>query len=224
MKNFQNIRRLYSIPEEENYGMDEKELLEMESGLNIVVPKVLRTYYLTLGKHELLNYTHNRLLTPEKEVGFSEDRYLVFYEENQGVVYWGIKESDLASDNPTVYGNYCPDTDTPDWHQEAATTEDFLLMMAIINGVLGGLKYNGNCFDPVSADVVHYISTHWKEVKEISNDHQKYFTDNFHDAISLSFDEELNCTALFVGTSDRERFDILLDKLDVDWSYTSDED
>jgi hypothetical protein len=223
MNNLQKIKRLYSLSEDENYGFSDGEITELEARLNVQLPEKLKDYYLTLGKNEDLNEVYNRLLKPDHEIDFSDDRYLVFYEENQVVTYWGIKEADLKLTNPPVWGNYGTDED-PDWVTEAKTTEDFFLLMAAYNGTLGGLKYNANSFSQIDGAVVDYIKQNWKEVPEISWGKQSVYTDDFYEVISLCFDEQQNCTAAFVGTSDRERFDKILDNLDVDWSYTSDED
>jgi hypothetical protein len=106
MTNLQKIKRLYSLSEKQNYGFSDIEIAELEARLNVQLPEKLKDYYLTLGKNEEINYVHNRLLKPDHEIGFSEDRYLVFYEENQVVAYWGIKEADLKLPDPPVWGNY----------------------------------------------------------------------------------------------------------------------
>ncbi len=47
----------------------------------------------------------------------------------------------------------------------------------------------------------------------------------YHEAISLCFDDEGQCTAVFVGTEDEERFSDLLELFGYeDWSYTSYDD
>lgn len=219
MANFQNIRQLYAIGDEKS-GFSETEISTLESKIGHRLPAMLREYYLTLGKVENLNYLHNRLLKP----GFSDDRYLVFYEENQVAAYWGIKEEDLGLEDPPVYGNYHPAGEKPDWHLETNTTGDFLLLMAVYNGTFGGLQYNANSFDPVKAEAIDHIKKNWNEVKEISFDRQKIYTEDFNEVISVSFDEKQRATGIFIGTSDQERFDKLLDDLDVDWSYVSYED
>jgi hypothetical protein len=96
------IRRLFQLPEEESSGFSETEIAAVEQSLNIKLPAVLREYYLIIGKNEKVNDSHNKLLGPDT-IYFTEDRYLVFYEENQGVVQWGIKESDLSIGNPSVW-------------------------------------------------------------------------------------------------------------------------
>ncbi|MGN7808858.1 SMI1/KNR4 family protein [Flavobacterium sp. 22076] len=223
MNYIQKIKRLYGLSEKENYGFSEDEILAVEKDLEITFPKKLKEYYLELGKEENLNYAHNRLMKPNGEIEFSEDDVLVIYEENQVVAMWGIKKDDLKLDNPPVYGSY--DTiEQSDWEIETQTTDNFFLFMGVYNGTLGGLKYNGNYLGPVDSDIVKFVEENWKPAPEISRDNQKVYTNNFYDVISLSFDQNKNCTAAFIGTSDQNRFDEILDCIDIDWSYLSYDD
>ena len=219
----QKIKQLYNLDESINsFGYEEVELTEVEKRLELNLPEKLRAYYLTLGKNTSINNTHNNLFKPT-EIGFSNDMYLMFYEENQSVVSWGIKHTDLELDNPPVWGNY-GSNELPDWQLEANTTELFLLLMAIVNGTLGGLKYNANSFETVKPEVVRTIKMSWTEIEEISWNKQKMYTNDFKEVISLSFDEKENCTAIFTGTNNKHRFDNLIDSLKIKWSYISTED
>ncbi|MFH6993901.1 SMI1/KNR4 family protein [Flavobacterium sp. FlaQc-48] len=223
MNCIQKIKRLYDLSENENFGFSEIEILELEKKLGIDLPAKLKEYYQELGKEENLNYSYNRLLKPDGEIGFSDDGYLVIYEENQVVAFWGVKKEDLKLDNPPVYGNY--DTiEKSDWEMENQTIGDFFLLMAVYNGTLGGLQYNGNFFGDVDPETVKLIEESWSLVPEISRDNQKVFTDNYYEVISLSFDQENKCTGAFIGTSDQERFDTILENIDLDWSYLSYDD
>lgn len=216
MTYFDKIRHLYNIAAQAHFGFDASEIVQP-------LPAVLKDYYLTLGKHAAINYSHNRLLKPD-QIGFSQDEYLIFYEENQAVVYWGIKQSDLSLSDPPVYGNYSGDEMNPDWHQECATTGGFLLLMAVYNGVLGGLQFNANSFAPVAPETVAYVQETYEEVQEISHATQRVFTKEYEEMVSLSFDKEGSCTGAFIGTNDGDRFDHMLDLLDIEWSYISLED
>jgi hypothetical protein len=228
MTNEEKIRTLYDLPASENHGYSEDEIINLEIDLGVRLPEKLRAYYLSLGRNEAINATHNRLLEPDGEVRFSKDGYLVFYEENQGVASWGIRKDELTIDNPPVWGNYGSDEE-PDWNRETATVEDFFLLMAVYNGTLGGLKYNANCLDitepsSVNAGIVKQISERWKEVDGISWEKQKVYSNDFREVISLSFDSQGNCVAVFIGTNDQHLFDALLDEIEIDWSYVSYED
>jgi hypothetical protein len=148
---------------------------------------------------------------------------MMIYEENQGVANWGIKVSDLGLDHPPVWGNYGSEED-PHWHLETKTTEDFFLLMAIYNGTFGGLKYHANAFEEIEPAIVRYIEDHWELVEEISSERQKIYTDAYQEVINLSFDDENSCEGIFLGTNHQDRFDKILDRLDIDWSYISYED
>ncbi len=223
MNYIQKIKRLYNLSENENYGFSESEMLNLEKTLNTRLPLKFKEYYLELGKEENLNYSFNRLLKPDDEIEFSDDDYLVFYEENQNVAFWGIKKEDLKEDNPPVYGNY--DTiEKSDWEIETQTTENFFLFMAVFSGTLGGLQYNGNYMGEIEPEIVKFVEDNWKLVPEISRENQKVYTDEFYDVVSLSFDQNNNCLAAFIGSSDQERFDKILDGIDIDWSYLSYDD
>jgi len=220
MNYIQKIKRLYSLSENENYGFSEKQILDLEKTLNVKLPSKIKEYYLELGTEENLNYCFNRLLKPENEIGFSDDDFLVFYEENQNVAFWGIKKEDLSLENPPVYGNY--DTiEKSDWEMEIETTENFFLLMAVFNGTLGGLQFNGNYLGEIDSEIVKLVEEKYSLVPEISRENQKIYTADFYDVISLSFDQENNCTGAFIGSSDQERFDAILDLVDIDWSYLS---
>lgn len=223
MNYIQKIKRLYGLSEKENYGFSEAEILELEKDLETSLPIKLKEYYLELGKEENLNYVYNRLMKPDSEIEFSEDNFLVIYEENQNVAIWGIKKKDLKLDNPPVYGSY--DTiEKSNWEIETQTTEDFFLFMGVYNGTLGGLQYNGNYIGNIDSAIVKQVEEKWIFVPEISRDNQKVYTDNFYDVISLSFDQNKNCTAAFIGSSDQARFDHILDIIDIGWSYLSYDD
>jgi hypothetical protein len=222
MTYFQKIRHLYNIPENENHGFPESDIVALEKQLNIVLPAKLREYYLTLGKHEAINNSYNRLLQPA-QIELS-DEYLIFYEENQGVVNWGIKKEDLLQPDPPVYGGYTDDKGHLNWYLELPATETSLLMLAVYNGVLGGLKYNGNFLEGVKPEVVSFIKENWQEHPDISSNVQRIFTRDYEEMISLSIDSEKNCSGIFIGTNDEKRFNNMIDTLDVDWFYLSTED
>ena len=222
MTYFQKIRHLYGIPENENFGFEESEIVALEKRLNIQLPATLREYYLTLGKQEALNYSYNRLLRLGK-VAFSQDGYLLFYEEHQGVVSWGIKKEDLSNPNPPVYGNYSNDELNPDWHFEFPL-DACMLMLAVYTGVLGGLQFNGNCLESIKPEVVSYVKDNWQELEDVSSGTQRIYTRDYAEMISLSFDKDQNCTGIFIGTNHRDSFKNLLDHLDINWFYLSTED
>lgn len=83
-----------------------------ETRLGITIPAALRDYYLSVGRHEL-NRVHNRLWPPD-ELEVLRGR-LVFLEENQSVIYWGVRRRTTAAD-PLV--SQTMDLDEGEWLAE----------------------------------------------------------------------------------------------------------
>lgn len=220
----EKIRKLYGLDETKNYGFSETEILDLETRLSFVFPKVLREYYLTLGKNKKLNDTFNRLLKPKSEIDFSTDRHLVFYEENQTVVYWAIKEQDLHLDNPCVYGNYDAINLTEEWFVDCQTTENFLLSMAFWNGVLGGLKFNANTETDLTEIVINQVEKNWTEIKGITNQQLRFFTTDFSDIIVFTTDLNSKINGIYMGSNNHKKYKNIIETLKMEWDYRSDRD
>ncbi len=218
-----NIRKLYGVDEMvRTDGHTEDAIRTLEERVGNPLPLVLRKYYLDLGLHPSINYVHNRLLGLDK-IQYTDDDYFVFYEENQGVVEWGVKKADMALENPPVWGNYGAGHGA-DWYMESRSMDDFLLLMAIYNGVMGGLSFTANSFRTVDGDTIRFIQDNWKGITDISTDVQKVYTNDYLEVLSLSFDGDGKGTGIFIGTNNSDRFEHLLEILDVEWSYISSED
>ena len=221
---FQTIKTLYNLTK--NYGYSENDIIQEENKQKIKIPKILREYYLKLGKNKKINETHNRLLKLNKETGFSDDGYYVFYEENQAVVYWGINKNDLEKDNPKVYGNYDATNLTEEWFVDSETLEGFLLTMAYWNGVLGGLKYTANYSNDngIENDIVKNIENNWNEIKGITNEQLRFFTNSDIEIIVVTTDLENKANGIYVGINDKKKFVETLDKIKIEWDYRTDKD
>ncbi len=223
MNYIHNLRKLFNLPAGASLGFPEEALTALENRLEIRIPAVLRNFYLALGGCREMTASHNRLLDPAQQVGFSADDHLVFYEENQVVAYWGIKTTDLTQDNPPVYGNYSPSAADSEWLLDAEDMETFLLLMSISNGVLGGLTHNANSFEPLLPDTLAYIEANWKEIHSSSLMPQRIFSNEFDDVICIPVDELGNSMGILVGSSHRKAFDRLL-ALSVNWYFSSDDE
>src|SRR5689334_5225677 len=68
--------------------------------LGVQIPAGLRDYYLVAGRERRFSLCHNHLLPPTKWT--IDKQRLVFMEENQGVVYWGVSTRNRDSDDPPV--------------------------------------------------------------------------------------------------------------------------
>ena len=129
-----------------------------EARLGLRIPGPLRDYYLTVGRHKL-NRIHNRLTEP-KELEVRQGR-LVFMEENQSVVYWGVRAKVKALD-PIVFQTQDPDGD--DWFAESSCSS-FLLTMLSFHAT-GGLPCIGYS-DKFSRNEVPRLVKSWTPVGRV---------------------------------------------------------
>ena len=124
-----------------------------EKRLGIVVPKVLREYYVVAGKETQFNAAFNRLLPPEE--WFVDHKRLAFLEENQQVVYWGTpaisavdarRISARRTPNPARRTFQDPDPpvyqgvngDRINWYREHHNCSTFLIVLLYWHGAFAG--------------------------------------------------------------------------------------
>lgn len=93
-----------------------------EKRLGVRLPVSLREYYLCVGKLELLKLPHHKHYDhAELRV---EDGHLLFMEEKQRSVHWGIRVQDVAVD-PEVWQRVR--SKPPEWRSERLTFFNFIL-------------------------------------------------------------------------------------------------
>jgi len=93
-----------------------------ERGLRI--PLALFDYYSLVGYHRI-NMERNRLV-PIEELNWYKD-WLVFMNDDHGIVSWGIHKHDLSSPDPVVWQGVLEEEIV--WLQEATTLSRFLVEM-----------------------------------------------------------------------------------------------
>ena len=124
------------LPLAPRHACGERAIAAAEKRLGIVVPADLRAYYRAAGRHDGINRAHNRLLPPN-EWAVDSGR-LIFMEENQNVVFWGVPVGPAATeDDPDVW--QAQNGDALTWEPEAAKLSEFLLAMLCWQAVMGGL-------------------------------------------------------------------------------------
>jgi len=103
-------------------GVPPEELERHELRLGVRLPDALRAYMEMAGAVPEWNTIHNRFFSAE-QLCF-EDDFLIFMDENQGVVSWGIPRAELARADPPVWQrtNALP----PDWYSEDRAFTAFL--------------------------------------------------------------------------------------------------
>lgn len=196
---------------------------DTEQGDAPIHPACLREYYLALGQHEAINQTHNRLLSPA-EIYRTDSGYMVFYEENQAVAVWGIKEEDLHLTNPPVYGSY--DMDREEWFRDADTTEKFLLSMAYWNAALGGLPYTACTEAPenMTPAVIAELTKGWTEQKDLTHQFLLFFTQGTNTIMVMTTTPEGDVNGIFLAANEQQAFEHILRQDVIEWDHRSDED
>lgn len=155
MTDFKYIKALFSI--KENNGFSEEEVKKIHN-VSENIPKVLYDYYTQLGKIEELNYTQNKLLSPNKIELSKDGNYLVFYVENQYVCVWAIHKEDLKLDNPPVYMSQ----DEMTWKKETERLTDFLNAMASLQGVFS-LPFSSEEFIFINKEELEIIKKNFQK-------------------------------------------------------------
>src|SRR5262249_9717031 len=132
-----------------------------EARLGVKLPRALWEYYALVGRHQL-NQAHNRLLSPGAL--FIARGHLAFMEENQRVVYWGLRCRELGKADPTVLQTGDPE-DEP-WYSERVRCSEFLTAMLYWQAAGGGLRYVGYT-DYVGVEIVRQIEEAWPLIARI---------------------------------------------------------
>ncbi len=138
-----NLRDEYSrlfaklgLPLSKRDGIPATNLVKAESKLGICLPRALRDYYLVAGRERILNHSFNRLRSPnEWEIHSGK---LIFMQESQTVVVWGVPISKSPAQNPMVF--QCPlvDGELDKWYSERTRCSDFIKFMLHLQAAYGG--------------------------------------------------------------------------------------
>ncbi len=115
---------LFGASPKPNESLEQKRLKQTLRSLRLTIPKSLFDYYEFAGRH-WINEEHNRL-RPVEELSWNDDR-LIFADENQNVVCWGIDRSEVTLDDPVIWQGI--NDDTIDWYSEEQTLSRFLMAM-----------------------------------------------------------------------------------------------
>jgi hypothetical protein len=105
-------------------GLSEKDVKKAESRLGVTLPAALRTFYLSVGAVSELCCIHNTIFPPN-DLSF-EEGYLMFMDENQSVVSWGIKKKDLKMSDPEAWQR---NNSSEDWYSEEKSFLELLTSM-----------------------------------------------------------------------------------------------
>jgi hypothetical protein len=189
------------------------EIAEGESRLGVKLPEAVRAYYLTAGRLNWLNRAHNRLYAPSQWF-IHEDR-LVFMEENQAVLYWGVK-IDEAADDPAVYQGINLGSKAIEWHLEEAGCAEFLVVMLHWQAVCGGLERMGMA--KITPENLASIHTRWSPAGTLKGGMQA-FTQRGDVACVIGEGEDLEIFAASRSEEAFERLERRLMRMDIHLSH-----
>jgi len=105
-------------------GFERKELLQCEKRLKLKLPLAFREYYEFAGKLPI-NTQHNILYEPSKLKIWKGK--LLFMEENQRVVFWGLDLQVLRQTDPQVFQAH--NSEPIEWYSEEKSFSEFILSM-----------------------------------------------------------------------------------------------
>lgn len=118
------VQRYLGRPWKAADGLPKTDVEQAQARLVIKLPAGLRSFYLTLGALPELCSIHNVILPP-KDLRFQED-YLVFMDENQEVVSWGMRREDLPAANPIIWQR---NNTSEEWYSEEKPLAELLASM-----------------------------------------------------------------------------------------------
>ena len=116
------LERLLARGLERDDGVSHTRLSTAATRLGLALPPVVADFYRLAGAAPELQ-EHNRLRDPEALT--VEDCYLVFMEENQRVVDWGLRLPVGGEADPEVWQRV--NGDEPEWHAEGMPFSEFIV-------------------------------------------------------------------------------------------------
>ncbi|OWK38064.1 hypothetical protein FRUB_07184 [Fimbriiglobus ruber] len=173
-----------------------------EARLGFAIPEALRDYYLSVGRHEL-NRVHNRLWSPG-DLEVSHGR-LVFLEENQCVIYWGVRRRTTSAD-PVVFQTM--DLDDGEWVAEVRCSL-FLPAMLCWYAASGSMPHMGYT-DQLPHVTARRMVRGWPPVGR-SSVHSAYI----RDGQVVCIEESGGDAVVRIGTRNRRDFDTLVSEFAV---------
>jgi hypothetical protein len=147
-------------------GESEASISVAEARLALRLPAVLREYYLLAGRFDRFNRAHNELRRPD-EWSVDGDK-LVFLDENQYVVSWGVDAGTSPDDDPPIYQAENVQGRQTEWFVEHEPCSEFLIVMLHLQAAWGGYEFLG--WSEIESESLTKFLTGWTStgsVKEL---------------------------------------------------------
>ena len=216
MKSFERYYRrsfeLLGFPLKRSDGTALGRIEAAERRLGVCLPEPLRQYYLAAGKESRFNHAHNRLIDlSELEV---DSKRLIFLEENQCVVVWGIDLKPTGGSDPKVLQGVTGDEIR--WYREHEHCSIFLNVMLHWQAAFGGgMPFTASAPAPPFSRA--RLKSHWTCVGE-SNRMKAYSRPGQVVCLLKWKDgEDAALWRVFAGAADRRLFDAIPSELRIEW-------
>ena len=134
---FRHLYATFGYPLTHRHGLSSDALTAVGRRLAVRIPAALRDYCLIAGRERRFNTSHNRILPPREWK--IDKRRLIFMDENQVVVRWGVSVRNSRSDNPPVSQGI--NGEPIAWYPEHRKCPVFLAVMLHYNAVSGGFRF-----------------------------------------------------------------------------------
>jgi len=147
-KLYRDLFKTFGYPLAPHAGTSPKTLAAAQKRLGVKAPAALADYYLVAGGERRLNTCLNRLLPPQQ--WWIDKQRLIFMEENQAVLWWGVSVRNPASVDPPISQGLNDDPVT--WVPEHRKCSVFLAVMLHWHAVNDGLPFCGQADAPDETD------------------------------------------------------------------------
>jgi hypothetical protein len=149
---------MFFAPIRRAQGFSSRDVSAGELRLGFALPLLLREVYQRVGKRSDVTRKYHRLLGPE-ELRVSAGT-LLFFEESQQVVFWGIKLTDAGQADPPVW--QATNKKRLVWHPDHDRLSDFLLTMLYRQFLEYGAN---NGMVPIGKKTLSAIRRGWPRVR-----------------------------------------------------------
>jgi len=163
-KYYRNLFRTFGYPLTERSAISANMLAAAEKRLGVKIPRALQDYYLVAGRERRFGRCHNRLLAPEAWV--VDRQRLIFMEENQAVILWGVSLRNPGADNPSVFQGI--NDDPIQWALEHRKFSMFLAVMLHYQAVCGGFRFCAQA-DAPDGSAYRFEEEGWTHYGEVNS-------------------------------------------------------
>jgi hypothetical protein len=163
-----HIRSLFH-PWQPGDGYDEVTIQAAEARLGVPLPATLWNFYRAWGRREDLTRTSHYLLTPEDLL--IRANTLIFWAENQSVVYWGIPRGALAEIDPPVVVTWSGESGWEveselHWTPSHIHLSGFLDDLTYLHALAGGATHKGVSAEmPPQAQQIAWLEEAWGKAR-----------------------------------------------------------